>query len=238
MSEASTQSIFLSRVRLARRPSIGALAPFLVGREADIAGSLTAVTWSLFADHPDRRRDFLWREDDAGMMLVLSERPPVDHHNLFELETKPFAPALTSGDRLSFLLRVNATVAARDRATGESKRSDVVMAVLHDIPSGERAEARRDAVLREGRAWLKRQSESAGFSLVAEDVAADGYDLMVVRGQGKNALRLGVLDLSRRLTVTDAPLLLARLTAGFGRGKAFGSAYADQAGHMSPACRG
>ncbi len=52
---------YLSRVRLRRDVSAGALAPLLVPDDDTGAAAGHHLLWSLFADAPDRRRDFLWR---------------------------------------------------------------------------------------------------------------------------------------------------------------------------------
>ena len=110
-------TLFLSRISLRRDPSVATLAPILfdaAGRHRSEASR--RLVWSLFADHSDRRRDYLWREDHGRRFYVLSPRPPEDRHQLFDVETKPFEPALASGDRLVFSLRANATI-TRNAAT-------------------------------------------------------------------------------------------------------------------------
>jgi CRISPR system Cascade subunit CasE len=97
--------LFLSRVSLRADPSVATLAPILfdaAGRHRSEASR--RLVWTLFADREDRRRDFLWREDDARRFYVLSTRPPEDRHQIFNVETKPFEPTLTPGDRLVFSL--------------------------------------------------------------------------------------------------------------------------------------
>jgi hypothetical protein len=82
--------LFLSRVSLRADPHVATLAPILfdaAGRHRSEASR--RLVWTLFADREDRRRDFLWREDDAGRFYVLSSRPPDDRHQIFNVETKP-----------------------------------------------------------------------------------------------------------------------------------------------------
>ena len=124
--------LFLSRITLRNDPSVATLAPILfdaAGRHRSEASR--RLVWTLFADSEDRKRDFLWREDDAGRFYVLSSRPPEDRHHLFTVETKAFEPALTPGDKLVFSLRGNPTVARpRGDTKRAGKRDDVVMAAL------------------------------------------------------------------------------------------------------------
>jgi CRISPR system Cascade subunit CasE len=154
---------------------------------------------------------------------VLSSRPPEDRHQLFTVETKAFKPLLSRGDRLVFSLRANATI-SRPRGDSEraGKRDDVVMAALNAIPSGGRAEARREIIRREGLAWLRRQGVTAGFDFNDGEVAVDGYEPLTIRGNGKSALKLSVIEFHGMLTVRDPDNFLAKVARGLGRGKGFG----------------
>jgi CRISPR system Cascade subunit CasE len=216
-------NLFLSRITLRDEPSVATLGAVLFdtsGRHRSEASR--RLIWTLFADRPDRRRDFLWREDGAGRFYVLSSRRPQDKHQLFTVETKEFEPALSNDDKLVFSLRANATVS---RPRGDSKRAgkrdDVVMAALKAIPSGERAEARKDLIRREGLAWLRRQGSSAGFEFNERDVRVDGYEPVTIR-DGKNALSLSIIEFDGTLNVRDSGLFVSKIASGFGRGKAFG----------------
>ena len=215
-------ALFLSRATLRRDASANALARLLV---PDGASGRTAAShhliWSLFADDADRRRDFLWRELQPGHFMALSRRPPTDPHELFELDSQPFAPALAVGDRLGFTLRANPVVARVDVPGQRGKRHDVVMDQLHRSPGTDRATARPDAVLTAGRAWLARQGEMHGFSLVG-DTAVDGYDRVRVPREGGKPAVFGVLDISGVLQVQEPVAFLAQLSQGFGRARAFG----------------
>jgi CRISPR system Cascade subunit CasE len=216
--------LFLSRITLRTDPSVATLAPILfdaAGRHRSEASR--RLVWTLFADSEDRKRDFLWREDDAGRFYVLSTRPPKDRHQLFTVETKAFEPALSSGDRLTFSLRTNATVSRpRGDTKRAGKRDDVVMAALKDVPQEARAERRKDLIRQEGLAWLRRQGAAAGFDFDEDGVAVDGYEPLTIRGGAKDALRLSVLEFDGILTVREPDRFLAKLASGFGRGKSFG----------------
>jgi CRISPR system Cascade subunit CasE len=216
--------LFLSRITMRPDPSVATLAPILfdaAGRHRSEASR--RLVWTLFADSEDRKRDFLWREDDAGRFYVLSSRPPQDRHHLFTVDTKAFEPALSSGDKLIFSLRANATIARpRGDAQRAGKRDDVVMAALNAIPKEARAERRKDVVRQEGLLWLRRQGAAAGFDFDEEGVVVDGYEPLTMRGGGENALRLSVLEFDGILTVREPNGFLAKLALGFGRGKAFG----------------
>ncbi len=156
--------LFLSRARLRRDAPIAALAPILLPADPDHRlATAHRLLWTLFSDGPDRNRDFLWREEQsgksvrAGHFYVLSTRAPADPHRLFDLETKPFDPALAPGDRLSFILRANAVVTRKD-ADGHPRRHDVVMDRLSKVSSGSRGAERQIAIDESGRKWLEGQA--------------------------------------------------------------------------------
>src|ERR1700722_12238716 len=111
--------------------------------------------------------------------MTLSSRPPVNVENLFDLDSKPFAPVLAPGDRLGFTLRANPVVARATAPGQRGKRHDVVMDVLKSVEPGQRAEARPDAVLSAGRGWLARQGAMHGFEPQGL-IAVDGYDRLVI----------------------------------------------------------
>jgi CRISPR system Cascade subunit CasE len=222
-----------------RHVPAGALRALLLPDDAGRrAGAGHRLVWTLFADTPDRERDFLWRETDGGTFYILSRREPADAHAIFDLDpSKPFAPALAAGDRLAFSLRANATVARKEQGRDRGKPVDVVMAAIHSLPKGERAGPRIAAVASAGRRWIESQGARCGFSLApacdddAEGVGGEGapppalqvtgYRTLRVDHRGPDA-RLGVLDFEGVLEVRDTKRFLEALGRGFGRAKAFG----------------
>lgn len=212
-------TLYLSQIRLARSPAAQALAPLLTpGDKAARRSAQHNLLWSVFADGPDRRRDFLWREERDGSFLTLSARSPVQT-DLFEPHlVRDFAPALTTGDRLDFQLRCNATRTRRDGG-----RVDVVMDALHALPKEARAAARMPSASAEGQAWLARQGEKAGFQVVSAEAADYSAEVLPGhRGPRKGQPQFGILDLTGRIEITDPAAFLAQLPLGFGRAKAFG----------------
>jgi CRISPR system Cascade subunit CasE len=215
--------LYLSRISLRDDPSITTLGAILFDTSGRHRSEVSRrLVWTLFADGPDRRRDFLWREDAIRRFYVLSHRPPEDRHQLFTVETKAFEPDLSSGDKLVFSLRANATISRPRGDSRAGKRDDVVMAVLKAIPSSGRAEARSEIIRREGLAWLRRQGLAAGFDFNDEDVGVDGYEPLTIRGNGKSAVKLTVIEFDGVLTVRDPDIFVAKVARGFGRAKAFG----------------
>lgn len=212
-------TFYFSHIRLARNPSARALAALL--RPTEIGARVSAqhhLLWSVFADSSERERDFLWREECDGSFLTLSSRPPLQT-DLFELhQVKPYEPDLIPGQRLDFLLRANAT---RMRRGG--KREDVVKASIDALEQYERAAKRMEIASSEGRAWLEWQGAKSGFSVMM--AVADDYMTRALPRPGAvrgNAMKIGVLDLSGCIEITDPTLFLKQMTQGFGRAKSFG----------------
>jgi CRISPR system Cascade subunit CasE len=215
---------YLVRARLRRDVSAAALAPLLVPDETGARASAAhRLLWSLFTDGPDRRRDFLWRETGPGAWLALAARPPADPHHLFDLDYKPFAPALREGQRLGFSLRANPVVSGPTPEGGKrGARHDAVMRALHATPPTERA-ARRAAVIAEaGTAWLVRQGAANGFAHDPDRMHIDGYDQIRIPRRDAKPVQFSVLLLEGVLTVTDPAAFLARVRGGFGKARAFG----------------
>ena len=222
-----TAMLYFSRARLKRDASAQALAPLLLGNTG--RGGPTRqpghhLVWSLFADVANRQRDFLWREMEPGVFLILSARQPEDRHGLFDIaEPKPFAPALAPGDRLGFSLRVNPVVRRYDPRRGRSVKHDVVMDALRVHPGGGRAEHRLTVMRERGFAWLDRQADRAGFIVRPDNVRVDGYEQHRIARKGSaSTMSFSTLDFDGLLTVSDPGAFLAAIATGFGAAKAYG----------------
>lgn len=218
--------LYFSRVSLKKEASLSALAPLLLGSDGVDSESRQPahhLVWYLFADGPGRQRDFLWRETNPGVFLLLSFRPPRDPHGLFDIaEPKPFAPELKTGDPLIFSLRANPVVRRRDNVRGRSVKHDVVMDQLRAYAQGKRARHRLDLVRTSGLDWLKRQGDKAGFDFQIDDVSVDGYSTHRIARKNGPAMAFSTLDFEGALTVTDPKQLLTALPKGFGASKAYG----------------
>ncbi len=224
--------LYFSRGRLRARhgEALSAIAPLLIPDDDRARASHAhRILWLLFQETPDASRDFLWRDEGDGRYLILSQRLPTDPHDLFDLDTKPFAPALRSGDRLTFVLRANPIVASKGALDADrrarrqrGKKCDVVMHALHGVRHGERGPVRDRIAGEAGARWLTSQGAKAGFEVVGEPTA-DGYaHVDIERGRGRQA-GFSVLNFAGEIAVTDPVLFVARLAKGFGSAKAFGN---------------
>ena len=222
-----TASLYLSRARLRHDASVASLAPLLLGtsgRGGPVRQPGHHLVWSLFADDPNRRRDFLWREMAPGVFLILSARPPEDRHGLFEIaDPKPFTPALEAGDTLRFSLRANPVIRRRHASQRRSVKHDVVMDALRSLPDGGRANHRLQVMREQGHAWLERQGARAGFSIRADAVQVDGYDQHRIPRRGaQRPMSYSTLDFEGILTLSDPDSFLTAIAHGFGAAKSYG----------------
>ena len=219
-----SEELLLVRARLRRDVPAASLARLLVPEDPGAQiGAAHRLVWALFADQPDRRRDFLWRKTGAGDFLILASRPPSDPHNLFALEWKSFAPALRPGQRVGFDLRANPVTSVPLGPHERGKRADVVMHALHTVPSRERAAQRTAVIGKAGAAWLGRQGARAGFTAEPDALRIDGYETVCIpRGPAQRPITYSALEFQGVLTVEDPTRFLAALPRGFGAAKAFG----------------
>lgn len=221
-------SLYLSRLTLNRYAPARALSALLDPADGNArTDAHHRLIWTLFGDAKDRPRDFLWRADGRGRFYTLSARPPLANDLFCPPETKLFEPQLAPGNRLSFVLRANAT---RDRAAvsrmdksarkGQSRRVDLVMDLLKDVPTSDRAGQRMALAQQAAEGWMQRQGATKGF--VPRAIAVEDYHVLHL-GRGKRrGMTHGVLDLSGEIEITDPAAFLPALAKGFGRAKAWG----------------
>lgn len=100
--------------------------------------SVHQMFWDLFPG--GKERTFLFREEIAGEQIphykgargepiyyIVSQNESTKVSPLFVVESKPYKPRLAVGDRLSFKLRANPTIARKEAGKKNSVRHDVVM---------------------------------------------------------------------------------------------------------------
>jgi CRISPR system Cascade subunit CasE len=207
-------ALTLSRALLRLRPARGWTAEYLTHQ----------LVADLFGDRADR--GYLYRvttERPGGVeVLVLSDRAPLSPEGLpirdwgaaLDVQSKPFAPALTGGQALDFEIRLNATQVVTDPATGRKRRTDAWEAVWqadkqtprtpHDV-YGE---------------YLQRKLEDVAEVQSARVV--ERGEVRARRGDRREAIRFVAANVIGTLTVLDSTRFLEIVAAGIGRSKAFG----------------
>lgn len=192
------------------------------------------LLWRLFPNYSGPR-PFLFRQEleegsdgretPKGLPLfyILSEPEPVAAGGLLDVESKPFAPRLQTGDRLSFRLRANPTLARRVAGAKRSQRSDVLMHAKSVFPDGERTStacvAAMDAAARQ---WLAGRGETSGFRLHGDPIVGGYRQHAMEKASRRSPIQFSSVDYEGLLEVTDADALSAKLLQGLGRAKAFG----------------
>lgn len=188
--------------------------------------------WQFLPAPPGSVRNFVFRRRDADGMprfYVVSDREPLSPTPHWQVQSRPYAPALATGDRLAFELRANPVVTVKN-ANGKAARHDVVMhaktLLLKERQLAHWAEwATPDqpplqALVHQGcSAWLLARCERLGIQLDSATLAVDGYE----QHRGKRGeLRFSSVDFSGILTVLDPAALGCALRLGVGHAKAFG----------------
>lgn len=212
----------ISRIRLSDRPSAGSLFRLLTDRMG--AYESHRLVWALFGDTADRDRDFLYRLDWRGgrpEIMAVSAEAPHDEHNLFDIETKPYDPALRAGDRLSYMIRLNPVL--RKEVDGRRRKVDVVMDAVHARrATGETHPDRMEVARAALPDWLARQGRRDGFESVPDALVVEAYDRVEFVSSARRRVQIAGVDLRGELTVTDPDAFRHMLFTGLGSAKAFG----------------
>lgn len=182
------------------------------------------LIWQLFADDPDRDRDFIFRrmgEDLPPEYLIVSEREPVDEDNFWEIKTKEYAPKISEGQTLQFSLRANPTVKKN------GSRHDVVMDARKELEEKgideEEWPSRPELAQREGTAWLKSREDQYGFQLAEDKIRIDRYlQYNFKKKRNGREVTLSSLDFNGVLEVADTEKFMDSLFNGIGPAKAYG----------------
>jgi len=171
--------------------------------------------WELFPGVAQRQ--YLYRREtlqNGFCFYLLSASAPERTYPLFEIQTRPFAPALDEGTALRFSLRANPVV------TRNGKRHDVLMNAKREWQLNQKQGALWTMQEQAALAWLDAQGEKGGFRLSQACVAAYRQQ-QVVKGRSE-LIQFSTVDYEGALTVTDPAQFIARLHEGFGKCRAFG----------------
>ena len=178
------------------------------------------------------------------LFYMLSAEKPEDTGDIWAIESKPFKPVLTEGDRLAFKLRANPIKLEKVERTAEEAakwkerrskqnfkdkeipskkrlRHDVVMGAKRSmnwekIPMTSRPSL--DAVAYEaGQTWLLARQEKLGCHFETCGLRVDGYNSWRHRN-----IEVSTLDFEGILIVSHPNLFMQELYRGIGPAKAFG----------------
>lgn len=208
---------WLTRAELRRDgPAQKALARLLLDEGVRDVGH--RLVWSLFADEPDARRDFLYREAEPGSYLILSAREPCDPKGLWALQTKLYAPSVMVGQRLGFALRANPAQSVKVTGRNRGVRVDAVMHAKASAGRGFSAEDVEAAAL----GWLFARETRLGVIFDKERCSAGGYRQVQIGQVGAKSIRHSVIDYEGVLKVENPDALAQVLTSGVGKARAYG----------------
>ncbi|WP_423681792.1 type I-E CRISPR-associated protein Cas6/Cse3/CasE [Undibacterium sp. WLHG33] len=207
--------------------------------------------WKFFPSSQDQQRDFIFRRYDQEVtprFYIVSKREPVAFSEVWQVQSRPYAPQLSDGQHLSFQLRANPVI-TKTNDKGKPQRHDVVMdakkRLLLEHGLTEDATWRDwkrddkpllyDLTQRTCLDWLQSRSDRLGFSIVAANV--DAYQQHRADKQHKQhradkqhkqrradkpEILFSTVDFSGELIVTDHELFHHTLFHGIGHAKAFG----------------
>ena len=214
--------MLISRVRL--RPDAAEKKEFW--EHVDSAYHMHSLIWDLFTDGPERKRDFIYRQDEVHgipAFFCISDRVPNDRKGIWIVEPKPYAPVMKKDQVFSFVLRANPVRAKRDDEH-KQHRHDVVMEAKTSLKEKQGVLPREADIVQEaGFVWLAQKGEANGFSIRGEDIRADGYlQHRFKKTKGNHEIRISTIDFTGLLTVTDPDAFIRALFAGIGPAKGFG----------------
>jgi len=208
--------MYISKVKLREK----VLHTSLPGKFIDTNGS-HKILWELFGDHPDRRRDFIFRKNQESRIpeyIVVSKRKPDNRKEHWNIITKEYSPVIKRGDIFEFMLRLNPTVKRKGR------RHDIVMdALSNQKEKGENRPTRIEIAEEEGKNWLKKRESKIGIEFLSDTIRVDSYQQYQFRKTEKNQyVKISSIDFSGLLKVVEPESLITLLYHGIGPGKGYG----------------
>jgi CRISPR system Cascade subunit CasE len=184
------------------------------------------LIWNLFADHPERQRDFIYRHEPVNgqpTFYSVSKRQPIDHAGIWEIMPKEYKPQLQTGQRLGFALRAN-PIRSRKDEKGKQHRHDVVMEEKTKLKEGDKSFDLPTVVQEQGFQWLQERSTSHGFNISPYGVRVDGYrQHKLFKRNGNHSITFSTVDFNGILSVADPSVFIEKcLFGGIGPANGFG----------------
>lgn len=214
--------MMITRARLSRTAGAqGSLAKVLL--EGAVGDRNHGLVWSLFSKADNAKRDFLYRQIEPGAFIVVSDQPPQDPHGLWVLEPKTYEPQLVAGDRLSFALRANPTIAVPQPGQKRGMRVDVIMHAKSKLDRSQRASFSADEARTVALDWLAKRGPAIGATFDFEHCDATGYQQVRIPRRGRGApIEFSEIEFAGLLTVTDPEKFTSALFNGLGKARAYG----------------
>ncbi len=214
--------MYLSMIRLRRDVPPRDMATMTKGDGYQIH----KLIWNLFADHPDRQRDFIYRHELVNgwpTFYAVSRREPQDASGMWEITPKEYHLKLQVGQRLGFTLCANPIRSRRDES-GRQHRHDVIMEAKLELKKKGENIILPDIIQEYGGRWLLERATSRGFSLSPEGIRVDGYrQRRLFKGKANQPITFSTLEFNGTLTVTAPDVFVEKgLFEGIGAAKGFG----------------
>lgn len=157
------------------------------------------------------------------MFYTVSEREPTHDAPYWRIDTKPYDPQISEGDRLAFKARVNPVI-KRSTEDGGQERHDVVMDRKRELrEAGEELPPTSEIVHDACTDWLDRREDVYGYSFDAENVRAHSHRRHEFKKhRNGRTVVLASADLEGLLQVEDPEAFRDMLFTGIGPAKAYG----------------
>ena len=155
--------------------------------------------------------------------LLVSKVEPVEREGV-TIQTKPYTPEITEGERFAFYLTANPVVSRKTEGKKKSVKHDVWMdAKKRATDSGVDKISIVKACEDASKKWLVNQGEKGGFFVTENDFVVDGYmQNRIYKKHQKVPIQFSSIKYEGALTVTNPDKFLPVLYTGLGRAKAFG----------------
>lgn len=213
--------MFLTKVEMSKNKSLSDIFSMMISSgHGDARGLYHKLIWSLFDGDPNEKRHFLFREIKKNTFIILSEKKPHEHSDVFgPIQIKEFEPVFSVGRVFHFSLEAHLSV-----RNDQGRRVDPIAWELSKLPQEEKAWKGDRIVDREVRRWIEGKAKAFGFSL--NDLNWSDYHHETISRRGKtkkrDEMRMNIVKYSGILTVNDTEKFMEGYSKGIGRGKAFG----------------
>lgn len=201
------------------------------------AYAMHQLIWKLFPDEPEKKRDFLFRQEfekeqitysetrrAMPLFYVVSSKKPVAVENLLSVEVKEYAPKLVNGIRLAFEVRVNPVVARKVEGKKNSSKHDVLMdAKKHAQAQGITDSSALQTIMENTVIqWIELKGTNCGFEIEKQSLEITSKRQHHLKRKGSSKITFNSIDISGVLGVTDVDLFKETLFKGIGHAKSFG----------------